>query len=261
MEATKTSFPTVIGSADVELDSIGELMAIKEEAMSSPSSPTESGSTPVEPISVWKLVLVASIAVGMHLVDVVQIAWQTPIYVEFGIPDKWTSFVWLVGAVSGSVFHPLLSYCSNTCKLGWRQRPFMFAGAVGAAITFLTIRFAKDVGYALGDILSEYTQHRALIIFGIGLWMLEISINMNDARCKDFLDDLASKDQPKIRLTYQFFSFFMVVRNELGYLAALFSRFDVMLAVFCVQNKPALPEEESMEREEKDDRCALVKCF
>ncbi|RYR60894.1 hypothetical protein Ahy_A04g017979 [Arachis hypogaea] len=81
-----------------------------------------------------------------------------------------------------------------------------------------------------------------------------------------------------IRLTYQFFSFFTVVRNKLGYLAALFSRFDVMLAfsfcanvksissfpilllplltavaVFCVQNKPALPEEESSEREEKDD--------
>ncbi|RYR16593.1 hypothetical protein Ahy_B04g073627 [Arachis hypogaea] len=72
----------------------------------------------------------------------------------------------------------------------------------------------------------------------------------------------------------------MVVKNELGYLAALFSRFDVMLAftvtkscdrlcanmknisifsilllptavaVFYVQNKPELPEEESSEREE-----------
>ncbi|XLR62695.1 hypothetical protein S83_013367 [Arachis hypogaea] len=121
--------------------------------------------------------------------------------------------------------------------------------------------------------------------------MLEISINMIDARCRDFLDDLASRDQPKIRLAFQFFSFFMAVRKELGYLAALFSRFDVMLsftvtkacdrfcanvknisifsilllplltavAVFCVQNKPALHEEESSEREEKDDICALVK--
>ncbi|XP_072090660.1 sucrose transport protein SUC1-like [Arachis hypogaea] len=116
---------------------------------------------------------------------------------------------------------------------------------------------------------------------------------MNDGRCRYFLDDLASRDQPKIRLAYQFFSFFMVVKNELGYLAVLFSRFDVMLAitvtkacdrfdanvksvsiflilllpllmamaVFCVQNKPALPEKESSEREEEDDRCALVKCF
>ncbi|RYR60890.1 hypothetical protein Ahy_A04g017974 [Arachis hypogaea] len=52
---------------------------------------------------------------------------------------------------------------------------------------------------------------------------------MIDVRCRDFLDDLASRDQPKIRLAYQFFSFFMTVRNELGYLATLFSRFDVML--------------------------------
>ncbi|XLR20150.1 hypothetical protein S83_048062, partial [Arachis hypogaea] len=60
--------------------------------------------------------------------------------------------------------------------------------------------------------------------------MLEISFKIIDACCRDFLDDLASRDQPKIRLTYQFFSFFMAVRNEMGYLATLFSRFDVLLA-------------------------------
>ncbi|XP_057756454.1 sucrose transport protein SUC8-like [Arachis stenosperma] len=157
METTKTSFHTEIGSAGVEPDSVGELMAIKEDGMS----------------------------LGTN----------------------------------------------NTYKLGRWQCPFMLAGAVGAAIAFLTIGFAKDIGYSFRDNLSEYTQHRALIIFGIGLWMLEISINMNDARCRDFLDDLASRDQPKIRLAYQFFTFFIAVGNDLGYLATLFSRFDVMLAL------------------------------
>ncbi|RYR16594.1 hypothetical protein Ahy_B04g073628 [Arachis hypogaea] len=131
------------------------------------------GSTPEEPISVWKLVLVTSITVEIHLVNAVHIAWLIPIYVEFEIPDKWTSLVWL-GVVSISVFHPLLSYYSNTYKLGWRHRSFLFAGA--GAIAFLIIGFAKDIGYAFGDNLSEYTQHRALIIFGIGLWILQISI-------------------------------------------------------------------------------------
>ncbi|QHO08287.1 Sucrose transport protein [Arachis hypogaea] len=84
----------------------------------------------------------------------------------------------------------------------------------------------------------------------------------------------------------------MAVGNELGYLAALFSRFYVMLAftmikacdrfcanaknisifsillllltavaLFYVQNKLALPKEESSVREDEDDRWALVKCF
>ncbi|QHO08271.1 Sucrose transport protein [Arachis hypogaea] len=141
------------------------------------SSPTESGSTLAEPISLWKLILVASIVVGIHLVNAVQIAWLIPIYVAFRIPDKWTSLVWLVGAVSSSVFHPLLSYYNNTCKLGWQHRPFIFAGVVGATIAF-----------------DNWIRQRH--------WMLEISINMIDARCKDFLDDLASRDQPKIRLAY-----------------------------------------------------------
>ncbi|QHO39316.1 hypothetical protein HN51_005539 [Arachis hypogaea] len=83
------------------------------------------------------------------------------------------------------------------------------------------------------------------------------------------------------------------VRNELGYFAIFFRRFDDMLsftmtkachglctnvktlsiflillllflmavALSCVQDKPALPEQESREREEEDDRWAVVKCF
>ncbi|KAL4381960.1 hypothetical protein AHAS_Ahas04G0185700 [Arachis hypogaea] len=85
----------------------------------------------------------------------------------------------------------------------------------------------------------------------------------------------------------------MAVRNELGYFAIFFRRFDDMLsftmtkachglctnvktlsiflillllflmavALSCVQDKPALPEQESREREEEDDRWAVVKCF
>ncbi|XLR62412.1 hypothetical protein HN51_005712 [Arachis hypogaea] len=59
--------------------------------------------------------------------------------------------------------------------------------------------------------------------------MLEISINMIDACCKYFLDDLASRNQQTIRLAYMYFSFFIAVRNELGYFAVFFRRFDVML--------------------------------
>ncbi|QHO39950.1 hypothetical protein S83_013450 [Arachis hypogaea] len=85
----------------------------------------------------------------------------------------------------------------------------------------------------------------------------------------------------------------MAVGNELGYFAVFFRRFDDMLpftvrkachgicanvktlsifsiilllflmvvALSCVQDKPALPEEESRERKEEDDRWAVVKCF
>ncbi|KAL4382119.1 hypothetical protein AHAS_Ahas04G0201600 [Arachis hypogaea] len=88
--------------------------------------------------------------------------------------------------------------------------------------------------------------------------MLEISINMIDACCKYFLDDLASRNQQTIRLAYMYFSFFIAVRNELGYFAVFFRRFDVMLMP---REKPALPEEESRERKEEDDRWAAVKCF
>ncbi|RYR60771.1 hypothetical protein Ahy_A04g017835 [Arachis hypogaea] len=157
----------------------------------------------------------------------------------------------------------------------------------------MTIAFAANIGYAFGDNLSEKARPRALAIFGIGLWMLEISINMIDTRCKDFLYDLASREQRMIRLAYTYFSFFMPVENELGYFAVFFRRFDNMLpftvrkachglctnvktlSIFliilllflmavtlsCIQDKPALSEEDSREKKEEDDRKAVVKYF
>ncbi|RYR61245.1 hypothetical protein Ahy_A04g018388 [Arachis hypogaea] len=81
----------------------------------------ESGSTPAH-ILVCKLVMVASMAARIHLVNAVQIAWLIP------------------------------GYYSNraTCKLR-QHRPFIFAGVVAVTIAFLTIGFAADIRYALGD--------------------------------------------------------------------------------------------------------------
>ncbi|RYR15262.1 hypothetical protein Ahy_B04g071988 [Arachis hypogaea] len=134
-------------------------------------------------------------------------------YVILGVLDRWASLVWLIDAVCSSVLHPILNYYSNReiCKLG-RHCPFIFAGAVVVTIAFLTIGFTADIGHAFGDNLSEKIRPRALAIFGIRLWMLEISINMIDARYKDFLDDLAS------------------LENELCYFAVFFWRFDDMLS-------------------------------
>ncbi|QHO08280.1 Sucrose transport protein [Arachis hypogaea] len=251
MEATKTSFHTEIGSTGMELDSVGELMAIEEKGL----PPTKASP------------LCARFRILSSLCPIPSTSFQTLFFVPSNIPSllsqEFTEFTDRIRLHTGG---------ANL-------------SAVGATIAFLTIGFAKDIGYTFGNNLSEYTQYRALIIFGIGLWMLEISINMIDVRCRDFLDDLASRNQPKIRLAYQFFSFIMAVENELGYLAALFSRFDVMLAFtmtkacdrFCanaknisifsilllplltavalsyIQNKLALPEEESSVREEEDD--------
>ncbi|QHO39841.1 Sucrose transport protein [Arachis hypogaea] len=53
----------------------------------------------------------------------------------------------------------------------------------------------------------------------------------------------------------------MAVGNKLGYLAVLFSRFDVICGCVLRPEQVSITEEESSEREEEDDRCTLVKCF
>ncbi|KAL4321814.1 hypothetical protein AHAS_Ahas14G0148100 [Arachis hypogaea] len=60
--------------------------------------------------------------------------------------------------------------------------------------------------------------------------MLDTSINLIDARCTAFLDDLTTNDQRKIKLAYTFFSFFTAVGSVLDYFAAFFRRFEVTLS-------------------------------
>ncbi|XLS89737.1 hypothetical protein HN51_065745 [Arachis hypogaea] len=76
----------------------------------------------------------------------------------------------------------------------------MLAGVVAVTITLLTIGFAADIGYVFGDNLSEKTRSRAIAIFGIEFWILYTLINMIEAPCKAFLDDLVASDQLKIKM-------------------------------------------------------------
>ncbi|RYR60891.1 hypothetical protein Ahy_A04g017976 [Arachis hypogaea] len=136
----------------------------------------------------------------------------------------------------------------------------MFAGVVGDTIAFLTIRFAKDIGYTFGDNLSEYTQHRPLIIFWIRLWMLGISIM---PAVETFLMILPAETNQ--RLDWHNSSSHSSWQSETNWIRC-YVGIPVTKACDscgCVlrPEQVSITEEESSEREEEDDRCTLVKCF
>ncbi|GLU06800.1 hypothetical protein SLE2022_237940 [Rubroshorea leprosula] len=176
------------------------------------------------PTPVRKIVTVAAIAAGVQFGWALQLSLLTPYSQTLGVPHTWSSFIWLCGPISGLLVQPIVGYYSDNCtsKFG-RRRPFISAGAVAVAIAVFLIGFAKDIGHHAGDSLEKHTKPRAVAIFVVGFWILDVANNMLQGPCRAFLADLSADNHKTMRISNFLFSFFMAVGNVLGYSAGSFS--------------------------------------
>ncbi|KAL7246648.1 hypothetical protein ACSBR2_001700 [Camellia fascicularis] len=178
---------------------------------------------PSSPIS--KLILVSSIAAGVQFGWALQLSLLTPYVQVLGVPHQWSSFIWLCGPLSGLIIQPIVGYYSDHCtsKYG-RRRPYIVSGAVLVAFAVILIGFAADMGNILGDSLIERTKPRAVVLFVIGFWILDVANNTLQGPCRAFLADLSGNNHSKMSAANAFFSFFMAVGNVLGYAAGSYPR-------------------------------------
>ncbi|KAF2610888.1 hypothetical protein F2Q70_00007153 [Brassica cretica] len=91
-----------------------------------------------------------------------------------------------------------------------------------------TPTYAADLGRVLGDKLEETVKVRAICIFALGFWILDVANNTLQGPCRAFLADLAAGDARKTRTANAFFSFFMAVGNVLGYAAGSYTNLHKM---------------------------------
>ncbi|KAL6182340.1 hypothetical protein ACLB2K_043763 [Fragaria x ananassa] len=126
--------------------------------------------------SKMKMILVSSIAAGVQFGWALQLSLLTPYVQQLGVPHKWSSAVWLCGPISGLVVQPIVGYYSDRCKSRFgRRRPFIVAGVALVAIAVFLIGYAADIGVACGDSLDKLTKPRAVAVFVVGFWMLDVS--------------------------------------------------------------------------------------
>ncbi|KAJ0618687.1 putative sucrose/H+ symporter, plant, MFS transporter superfamily [Helianthus annuus] len=169
---------------------------------------------------IWQIIMVAAIAAGVQFGWALQLSLLTPYVQLIGVPHVWSSFIWLCGPVSGMVVQPVVGYYSDRCTSRFgRRRPFIAAGAflVGVAVFF--IGYAADIGVSTGDEIKAPSKPRAIAIFVIGFWILDVANNTLQGPCRAFIADLSGSNQSKIRTGNAVFSFFMGVGNVLGYAA------------------------------------------
>ncbi|XP_030550744.1 sucrose transport protein SUC1-like [Rhodamnia argentea] len=172
----------------------------------------------------WKIIAVASIAAGVQFGWALQLSLLTPYVQQLGVPHVWASFIWLCGPISGLLVQPIVGYFSDRTKnrLG-RRRPFIIVGALFVAVAVFLIGFAADLGHMAGDRLDQKMKPRAVAIFVVGFWILDVANNMLQGPCRALLADLSANDHKRMRVANAFFSFFMAVGNVLGYAAGSIS--------------------------------------
>ncbi|KAL2231916.1 UNVERIFIED_CONTAM: Sucrose transport protein SUC2 [Sesamum indicum] len=178
--------------------------------------------TPAEPLR--KIILVAAIAAGVQFGWALQLSLLTPYVQLLGIPHAWAAFIWLCGPISGLLVQPIVGYYSDNCTSRFgRRRPFITAGAGLVAVAVFLIGFAADLGHAAGDSLGKGPKPRAIAVFVVGFWILDVANNMLQGPCRAFLADLSGGNARKMSTANALFSFFMAVGNVLGYAAGSYT--------------------------------------
>ncbi|KAG9151521.1 hypothetical protein Leryth_027388 [Lithospermum erythrorhizon] len=176
-----------------------------------------------------KIFMVASIATGIQFNWSLQLSLLTPYVQLLGIPHKWASLIWLCGPISGMVVQPLVGYYSDNyvTRFG-RRRPYISAGAVFIAVAVFLISFAADIGHATGDSIGKAAKPRAIVVFVVGFWVLDVANNMLQGPCRAFLGDLSGGNSSKMRTANASFAFFISIGSILGYAAGSFNQLHKM---------------------------------
>lgn len=171
-----------------------------------------------------KIIFVSSIAAGVQFGWALQLSLLTPYVQLLGVPHTWSGFIWLCGPISGLLVQPIVGYYSDRCtsKFG-RRRPYIVSGTVLVSISIILIGFAADFGKLIGDKMDKPTKPRAVGLFVVGFWILDVANNMLQGPCRALLADLSGNDHRRMRVSNAFYSFFMAVGNVLGYAAGSYT--------------------------------------
>nr|ADL63117.1 sucrose transporter 2y [Ipomoea batatas]ADL63121.1 sucrose transporter 2y [Ipomoea batatas] len=172
----------------------------------------------------WKIIMVAAIAAGVQFGWAIQLSLLTPYVQLLGIKHQYAPLIWLCGPISGMIVQPMVGYYSDNCTSRFgRRRPFIAAGASLVTIAVFLIGFAADIGHASGDPVGKVIKPRAIAVFVVGFWILDVANNMLQGPCRALLADLSGGRAKRMRTANSFFSFFMAIGNILGYAAGSWS--------------------------------------
>uniref|UniRef100_A0A1D1YHK5 Sucrose transport protein SUT4 n=1 Tax=Anthurium amnicola TaxID=1678845 RepID=A0A1D1YHK5_9ARAE len=219
LELIRLDGPDANGDADLDSS-----RASSDVPPSSPSPYSHSGhgTTPqASPSGLKTLILGCMVAAGVQFGWALQLSLLTPYIQTLGIEHAFSSFIWLCGPITGLIVQPFVGIWSDKChsKYG-RRRPFIFVGSLLISCAVIIIGFSADIGYMLGDTKEHCRDYkgprwRAVAVFIIGFWMLDLANNTVQGPARALLADLSGPNQRNI--ANGIFCSWMAVGNILGF--------------------------------------------
>ncbi|KAK5577990.1 hypothetical protein RB653_002938 [Dictyostelium firmibasis] len=197
----------VLNTSNENTPIIGGVLKIDNEIL------LNSGHKKVLPL--FNLICLTICFLGVQFGWALQIAFSTPLFLELGVEQKWVSYIWLAGPISGLIVQPLVGVITDRseCRFG-RRKPFILIGSIFISIGLALISNAESIGSYLGD--NEQKKTVAISIAIIGFWILDLSNNAVQAPCRALLVDIAAPSQQS--LGSSLFSLMLGTGNLLGYM-------------------------------------------
>ncbi|EME30800.1 sucrose transporter, GPH family isoform 1 [Galdieria sulphuraria] len=149
------------------------------------------------------LALTSSLA-AVQFSYAIEFAFGTPWFRERGVSYAVIPFIWLAGPFSGFIVQPVIGVLSDRCRHPWgRRRPFIFMGALLIVFGMLVLSTADPLGSLFGErnachSPTEGSQPRCTftVTLGIiGLWILNIAINVVQGPARAIVADLVNTEQ------------------------------------------------------------------
>ncbi|KAN0004188.1 hypothetical protein ACTFIZ_010338 [Dictyostelium cf. discoideum] len=166
-------------------------------------------------LPLFNLICLTICFLGVQFGWALQIAFSTPLFLELGVEQKWVSYIWLAGPISGLIVQPLVGVITDRseCRFG-RRKPFILIGSIFISIGLVLISNAETFGSYFGD--TEQKKSIAISIAIVGFWILDLSNNAVQAPCRALLVDIAAPSQQS--LGSSLFSLMLGTGNLLGYM-------------------------------------------
>ena len=108
-----------------------------------------------------------------------------PFLLSLGMSKSLLAFVWIAGPLTGTLGQPYIGILSDNCRIPWgKRKPFMYAGAVATAISYLALAWTREIVHGFLGLFGAHPDAKGVtivsIIFAtIWVYILDFSINMS----------------------------------------------------------------------------------
>ncbi|GAB0087876.1 proton-associated sugar transporter A-like [Sergentomyia squamirostris] len=170
--------------------------------------------------SLWELVRLSSVMIGIELAYSAETAFVSPILLNIGLNHRYMTMVWSLSACCGLVCSPFIGPLTDQCRLLLgRRRPLIIALSVFLIIGLLLVPHGSEIGLWLERQISVSNGRQfsnwAIVFTVIGTVILDFSADNCQTPARAYLLDMCqSSDHTK---ALSIFSIMCGVGSFFGY--------------------------------------------